>query len=176
MPDAFVTAHKTKHLLSHVLAAVGAQRWPEATLGESGETSSGFYADFGLSELPDEAELSALTDAMARLLQDFKSFRDLRLTPTEALQRFQGQPWKTHQVQVIAELEARVRCYELDGFVDVCDCDIKNARELRAVHPEKFLLTGASPVTWTHRGRERRFVRISGELFPVPPPCECCPP
>jgi threonyl-tRNA synthetase len=176
MTDAAITAHKTKHLLSHVLVAAAVQRWPEATLGESGETDTGFYADFGLDNLPDENALASLTDAMARLLRDFKTFRDLRLTPAAALLRFHGQPWKTHQIQMIAELDSRVRCYELDGFIDLCDCGIKDPRELRAVHPEKFLLTGAHSVVWSHRGRDQRFTRITGELFPAPPPCECCPP
>jgi len=176
MTDPFITAHKTKHLLSHVLVAAGARRWPQAALGESGETATGFYADFGLADAPGDAELSTLTDDMARLLRDFRSFRDLQLTPAEALNRFSGQPWKTYQVQAVVELEARVRCYELDGFVDLCDCGIKDPRELRAVHPEKFLLTGTRRVVWSHRGRDSWFMRVTGEVFPAPPPCECCPP
>lgn len=176
MTDSFIAAHKTKHLLSHVLVAAGARRWPQAMLGESGETATGFYADFGLADTPGTTELAELTDDMARLLRDFRSFRDLRLTPAEALSRFRNQPWKIHQVQAVAELEARVRCYELDGFIDLCDCAIKDPRELRAVHPEKFILTGASPVVWSHRGRDAWFMRVNGELFPAPPPCECSPP
>ena len=176
MDTTFIALHKAKHLLAHVLVVAGARRWPRALRGESGETATGFYADFGLAELPDEIERGLLTDEMARVLGSFRVFRDVRLTPSEARVRFAGQPWKQKQVAVLAELGERIGCYELDGFIDVCDCAIKSPHELRAVHPEKFVLTGAEPVSWRDRTVTRRFVRIAGEIFPAPPPCACCAP
>jgi threonyl-tRNA synthetase len=173
---AFLSQHKAKHLLAHVLVVAGARRWPQALLGESGETATGFYADFGLTEVPDEIERGLLAEEMARVLGNVRVFRDVQLTPREAREHFAGQPWKQQQVAVLAELGGRIGCYELDGFLDVCDCAIKSPRELRAVHPEKFLLTGAEPVAWRDRTTVRRLVRITGEIFPAPPPCECCPP
>lgn len=176
MTDAIITAHKAKHLLSHVLVVAAVRRWPGVALGESGETATGFYADFGLVRVPAADELSALTDDMARVLRDFQIFRDVKLTPTDAMRAFHGQPWKLKQVAAIAELEARIGCYELDGVIDICECAIKEPRELRALHPEKFLLTEAHPVAWSDRGSLHQYVRISGELFPAPSPCECCSP
>lgn len=176
MDDAFISLHKSKHLLAHVLVVAGVRRWPQALLGESGETATGFYADFGRIDLPDEIERGLLAEEMARVLANFRVFRDVRLTPGEARERFAGQPWKQKQVAVLAELGERIGCYELDGFLDVCDCAIKSPRELRAVHPEKFVLTGAEPVRWNDRAATHRLVRITGEIFPAPPPCECCAP
>lgn len=176
MTPSSVAFHKTRHLLSHVLVAAGLRRWPQATLGDSGETPSGFYADFGLQEALADSDLAALSDEMARVMLDAGSFRDLRLTLAQALKVFERQPWKLHQVTAIAELDDSIRCYELDGVVDVCDCALKTPRELRNLHPEKFLLTGAHPVVWSHRGREILFVRVNGELFPKPLPCPCCEP
>jgi len=174
MTDSFTLTHKSKHLLSHVLATAGARRWPEAARGDSGETKTGFYADFGLSAPPEAEELAGLTDDMARLLHDFGRFHELQLTPDQALAALGGHRWKRHQIESISETENHVRCYELDGHLDVCDCALKDPAELRAVHPEKFLLTGAHPVIWTHRGRDEFFIRISGELFPAVVPCSCC--
>jgi threonyl-tRNA synthetase len=176
MTDAFVAVHKTKHLLSHVLVTAGARRWPTAMLGQSGETATGFYADFGLPGLPEEAELAELTDEMARVLLDFKIFREIRLSSEGAAKAFAAQRWKQHQAAVIAEQDPSVRCYELDGFVDICDCALKEPGELRAIHPEKFLLTQAHPVVWSHRAGDEFFIRITGEVFPLPPPCACCAP
>lgn len=176
MDTPFVTLHKAKHLLSHVLVVAGARRWPQALRGESGETATGFYADFGLIEVPDEIERGRLTEEMARLLAGFRVFRDVRLTPREAREQFTGQPWKQQQVAVLAELGERIGCYELDGFLDVCDCAIKSPQELRAVHPEKFLLTNTETVLWQDRTATRRMMRITGEIFPAPPPCGCCAP
>ncbi len=174
MTDSSLTIHKTKHLLSHVLATAASRRWPEATRGESGETKTGFYADFALAGPPTEEELAALTDDMARLLFDFASFHELELTPEQALNELGAHPWKRRQIEAIAETDPLVRCVDLDGDIDVCDCALKDATELRAIHPEKFTLTAAHPVMWSHRGREELFFRLSGELFPTPAPCNCC--
>jgi threonyl-tRNA synthetase len=171
-----LSQHKAKHLLSHLLVVAGARRWPQALRGESGETATGFYADFGLTDLPDEIERGRLAEEMARVAAHFRVFRDVRLTPRAARERFVGQPWKQRQVAVLAELGETIGCYELDGFLDVCDCAIKSPRELRAVHPERFVLTGADPVLWRDRTTTRRLVRITGELFPAPRPCACCAP
>ncbi|WP_145928682.1 hypothetical protein OH491_01320 [Termitidicoccus mucosus] len=175
MNPAVVTLHKTKHLLAHVLVAAGIRQWPQATLGDSGETATGFYADFGLSCAPDEDELHRLNDEMARVLRNCRIFRELNLAAPEAAEIFQGQPWKLQQVSAILETDRRVRCYEIDGVVDVCDCVLKDLRELRTVHPEKFAVVRAWPVVWSDRGHDILFTRIAGEMFPPPLPCECCP-
>ncbi len=176
MSDASIEHHKAKHLLAHVLAAAGAKRWPEAIRGRSGETASGFFADLGLAGLPTPEEIETLADDMARLLRDVQVFRELELTPAQALAAHAGQPWKRFHIEAIAESEERIRCLELDGFTDVCDCALKDPSELLALHPEKFQLTDAHPIVWTHRGQDRFFIRIKGELFPAVTPCACCAP
>lgn len=174
MSEVFLAAHKAKHVLSHVLAAAGSKRWPGVHVGQTGETSTGFFADFALPGPPDEADLPALTDGMAGLLNSARTFRSFAMGPAEALDLFGGQPWKRHQAEVIAELEGRIEGFELEGYFDMCDCILKDTRELRAIHPEKFLITHWQPVIWSHRGRDEVFTRVSGELFPAPPPCTCC--
>ncbi len=174
MTEEFVAQHKAKHLLAHVLVEAGARRWPDAPRGDSRETPTGFYADFGLAGAPTEDDLLALTDDMCRRLRTVKAFDEIELTRAESLERFGGHAWKLRQVEAITETDAHVRCYILDGFLDVCDCAIKHPRELQALHPEKFLLTGAHPVVWSHRGRDELFIRIRGEIFPTPEPCDCC--
>jgi len=170
----FIAQHKAKHLLAHVLVAAGARRWPQATRGDSGETSTGFFADFAMPDVPGEAHLAELSESMARLLRDFRTFRGLRVTPDAARTLLIEHPWKQHVVEALEEIGASVGLYELDGVVDLCDCAIKQPEELRALHPEKFLLTSAAMVPWAFRGRTTWFVRIRGELFPTPPPCLCC--
>ena len=174
MTDQFIATHKAKHLLSHVLVAAGAKLWPGVSLGESGETKTGFYADFAMPQALGETELEQLTDEMARILLDSQNFRDVTLSVDEAREVFEHHAWKSRLVEAIAETEAEVRCSDLDGVLDVCDCAIKDADELRQLHPEKFELTGSHPVVWSHRGKEEMFVRVQGQLFPAPEPCACC--
>lgn len=168
--------HRRKHLLAHVLVAAGAQHWPGVILGRSGETASGFFADFGVPTDPSGDELEQLTDQMARLISEVKAFREEQLTPAAALEKFSGQPWKRHQISVLAESDRQIQCSNLEGVFDLCDCALKDPRALRQLHPEKFLLTDIEPVNWEYRGQIQRFTRVSGELFPVVAPCECCQP
>ena len=168
--------HRRKHLLAHVLVAAGARVWPGAVLGRSGETASGFFADFGIPTDPDLDDLEKLTNQMARLISEATAFREERWSASAAREKFTGQPWKLHQISVITEVEPEIRCSNLEGVLDVCDCALKKTHSLRELHPEKFLLTDFEPVTWEHRGKTHRFTRVSGELFPAAAPCECCQP
>lgn len=174
MSDPTVAHHKAKHLLSHVLAAAGAKRWPGVMIGESGETPTGFYADFGHDAALAESELAELSEAMARLLNQPGRFHPVRWTPPEATRVFRNQPWQQVHARVLAEQDFPLDGYDLDGFVDLCSCRLKDRRELAAVHPERFVLTGAMPVLWQDRSVERWFIRVVGELFPTPPACPCC--
>lgn len=172
-----ISLHKAKHLLAHVLVAAGVRCWPQATLGESGETRTGFYADFGLPEGPGEKDLAKLTDEMVRVLRDTSAaeFRAIELPAGEAVKLFPAQPWQRHVAETLAELHDTVSLYRLGGVLDICDCALKRVEELRAIHPEHFTLTEVYPMAWEHRGQLTWFMRIRGELFPPPPPCACCP-
>jgi len=176
MSAEFNEHHRRKHLLAHVLVAAGAQRWPGVILGRSGETAAGFFADFGIPTEPRRDELEQLTDQMARLISDGKTFHEERLSPSDALEKFSGQPWKRHQISILAESGREIRCSHLEGIADLCDCALKDPRALRLLHPEKFLLTDIEPVNWEYRGQVHRFTRVSGDLFPAVAPCTCCQP
>ncbi|HEY9155962.1 MAG TPA: hypothetical protein VIM69_12570 [Opitutaceae bacterium] len=176
MSEDFADVHRRKHLLAHVLVAAGTRVWPGVILGRSGETASGFFADFGIPTDPHAHDLEKLTDEMARLISETSAFHEERLSPTSALEKFSAQPWKRHQISVIAERDAQICLSNLEGVIDVCDCALKNPQRLRELHPEKFLLTDIEPVTWEFRGKRHRFTRVSGELFPAVKGCDCCRP
>jgi threonyl-tRNA synthetase len=170
----FIAQHKAKHLLAHVLAAAGARTWPGMARGASGETATGFYADFALAQVPPAHALEKLTDTMTAILRDFREFTAVTLPAAEAAELFGKDSWKRQLVDAIIENDSHVQCVQLDGFLDICDCALKTPAELRAVHPEKFLLTSAHRTRWKYREREEFFIRITGELFPAVAPCECC--
>lgn len=172
--DLYSRQHRAKHVLAHVLSAVGSDYWPECTLGRSGETPTGFFADFSFPPVPGTEELTALTDRMAAFLDRRTRFRPLELTTTQALHRFRSHPWKRYQVEALSETETMIRAFELNGFIDVCDCVLKDPAFLAEVHPEHFCLVAAETTGWNHRGRTDWFLRIQGELFPRPSPCPCC--
>jgi hypothetical protein len=67
--------HKVNHLLSHVLAAAVARRWPQINAGESGETCEGFFGDFAFEPVPPTAEELALLEGdMRQILAECRRF------------------------------------------------------------------------------------------------------
>ncbi len=176
MDEAFVAAHKTRHLLAHVLVAAGARRWPGVALGDSGETRSGFFADFGLAAAPSDDELAALGEDMREILGGFQVFRHREFSTAEAHALVAAHPWKRHVLEVLAEGESRHRFYQLDELLDLCDCALKEPRELRSLAGRPFTLVGAVPSAWAHRGAITWFTRVRGEVFSPAAACSCCPP
>lgn len=174
MDSHFIAQHKAKHLLAHVLAAAGARRWPEVSLGDSGETATGFYADFALPGAPDDTELTALGKGMRALIHKARVFRALELPAAEAARLFALHPWRREFVSALGELHDRIALLELEGVYDVCDCALKSVEELRALTRQAFVLTAAHPTVWSHRGKDTLFVRVRGELVPAPLLCACC--
>jgi threonyl-tRNA synthetase len=155
--------HKFNHLLTHVLTAAVARRWPQVRPGDCGETCTGFYGDFGFGDLPPtDAELAQIEADMRSTLIECQHFAHLEKTPAQAAAFFADNPYKLEVVETLAELDERVGFYRLDEFVDVCPCQIKELRELKAISPDGFVLTGTTPARWRSRGREVWLTRIHG--------------
>ena len=154
---------KVNHLLSHVLAAAVAQRWPQVNAGDSGETCAGFYGDFAFEPVPPtDGELALLESDMRRILAECRRFEHLEKTPVQAAAFYAGNPYKLKIVETLAELDESVGFYALDDFQDVCCCQIKELNELKAIGPDAFALTGTTPALWRRRDKEVWLTRIHG--------------
>jgi len=154
--------HKVNHLLTHVLTAAVARRWPQVRAGDCGETCTGFYGDFSFGWTPTEDELRLLEADMRSILVECRHFVHLEKTPAQAAVFFSDNPYKLEIVETIAELDDVVGFYALDDFVDVCSCQLKELRELKAISPDAFTLTGTTPSLWRQRDKEVWLTRIQG--------------
>lgn len=155
--------HKINHLLTHVLTAAVAQRWPQVRPGDCGETCTGFFGDFGFGDTPPtEAEIAQIEADMRSILAECRHFSPLEKSPAQAKAFFADNPYKLAVVENLAELDERIGFYRLDEFEDVCSCQLKELSELKAISPDAFALTGATPALWRSRGREVWLTRIHG--------------
>jgi threonyl-tRNA synthetase len=155
--------HKVNHLLTHVLNAAVARRWPQVNAGDSGETREGFFGDFAFEPVPPTAEELALLEGdMRRILAECRRFEHREKTPAQAAAFFAGNPFKLKIVETLAELDETVGFYALDDFQDVCSCQIKELCELKAIGPGAFALTGTTPALWRLRDKEVWLTRIHG--------------
>jgi threonyl-tRNA synthetase len=155
--------HKVNHLLSHVLVAAVARRWPQVNAGDSGETPEGFYGDFAFEPVPPtEEELALLEAELRKIIAVGRVFELLKKTPAQAAAFFAGNPYKLAIVETLAELDETVGFYALDEFQDVCSCQLKELSELKAIGPDAFALTGSMPSLWKQRDKEVWLTRIHG--------------
>ena len=154
--------HKVNHLLTHVLAAAVARRWPQVRAGDCGETCEGFYGDFSFGWTPTDDELRLLEGDMRSILVECRHFAHLENTPAQAAAFFAGNPYKLEVVETLAELDDAVGFYALDEFVDVCSCQIKELSELKAISPDAFALTGTTPALWRQGDKEAWLTRVHG--------------
>jgi threonyl-tRNA synthetase len=155
--------HKVNHLLSHVLAAAVARRWPQVNAGDSGETCEGFFADFAFEPVPPtDEELALLEGDMRQILAECWRFEHREKTPAQAAAFFAGNPFKLKIVETLAELDDTVGFYALDEFQDVCSCQLKELSELKAIAPDAFALTGTTPALWQQQDKEVWLTRING--------------
>lgn len=155
--------HKVNHLLSHVLAAAVARRWPQINAGDCGETCTGFFGDFAFEPAPPSAEELALLEGDMRLiLAECRRFEHREKTPAQAAAFFAGNPYKLQIVETLAELDETVGFFALDEFQDVCPCQIKELSELKAIPPDAFALTGTTPALWRQGDKEVWLTRIHG--------------
>jgi threonyl-tRNA synthetase len=157
-----VELHKINHLLTHVLTAAVARRWPNVRPGDGGETCTGFYVDFALALPPTDAELAMIERDMRSILIECRHFAHLEKTPAQAAAFFADNPFKLEVVETLAELDDTVGFYELDAFVDVCPCQIKELGALKAIAPDGFALTATTPALWRRGDKEVWLTRIHG--------------
>ena len=99
---------------------------------------------------------------MRRVLAECRRFEHREKTPAQAAAFFAGNPYKLAIVETLAELDDRVGFFALDDFQDVCPCQIKELRELKAIGPGAFSLTGTTPALWRQRDKEVWLTRIHG--------------
>jgi threonyl-tRNA synthetase len=165
VPFDAIQLHKTKHLLTHVLTAAVRRRWPVVGTGESGETREGFYVDLLVGDEVDlDPQLAAIEAEMRRVLAEAKRFAAFELSPAAAHELFAGNPIKQAWIEAIAESDRPARLFDLDGVVDMCDCAMKDPRELRAIDPAGFTLAGAIRLPWREHARTLWITRVSGTV------------
>ena len=155
--------HKVNHLLTHVLAAAVARRWPQVRAGDCRETCEGFFGDFAFDPTPpSEGELAQLEEDMRRVLAECRRFEHREKTLAQAAAFFAGNPYKLAIVETLAEPDDPVGFFALDDFQNVCSCQIKELRELKAIGPGAFSLTGTTSALWKQHDREVWLTRIHG--------------
>lgn len=118
--------HK-RHTLAHLLAKAVIDAYPHAKLTLGPAIEHGFYydIDFAGGETPGEEDLKQLQKQMRKLLGQWTSFEHREVTKDEALEIYQGNPYKTELISDIAEKGETITLYTAGAgtkaeFTDLC--------------------------------------------------------
>jgi len=150
-----------RHSLSHILAYAVRQQFQNAKLGFGPAIENGFYYDFELPKNIGPQDLPQLEKRMHELLKQNFSFIKKTITRAEALQLFQGQPYK---LEIIKELkDSEITTYESGKFIDLCaGPHIVSTNEIPT---EAFKLTKVAGAYWRGSEKNPMLQRIYGVAF-----------
>ncbi|MFN2543542.1 MAG: threonine--tRNA ligase, partial [Actinomycetota bacterium] len=155
-----------RHSTAHVMAQAVCDLFPGAKYAIGPPIQDGFYYDFDLDQTLSPEDLPRIEKRMREIAKADQPFVREELDRGEALQRFEGQPYKKEIIEGVEADEGalgdRVSLYRNDGWADLClGPHVPSTSRLGA-----FKLLSVAGAYW--RGDEKRpqLQRIYGTAWP----------
>jgi len=111
--------HLIRHSAAHVMAEAIKSLYPEATFGVGPDIEDGFYYDFKIDTQLTPADLPAIEERMREIIAEERPFERGEVTRAEALDTFDGDPFKTEMIEELPEGEV-ISIYREGVFTDLC--------------------------------------------------------
>lgn len=160
------TLEEKRHTLAHLLASAVLERYPhaKATIGPAIE--NGFYYDFDFSggEVPGEAELSQLEEAMREMLPAWTDMSGTKVSEKDAKDRFSG---NTYKLEIIGEIVGKgepITLYTAGGFTDLCRGG-HSENPAKDIAADSFMLDRVAGAYWRGDEKNTMLTRIYGIAF-----------
>lgn len=159
--------YRIRHSLSHLLASVVLELFPQAKLGVGPPTEEGFYYDFLLDDSFSSSELKAIENRIKKLASQSLGFERSTLSAEEAKRLFseRGEIFKVELIDdLVARGEQEISLYSVGNFVDLCrGPHIENTRQIPL---DGFKLDRVAGAYWKGNERNQMLTRIYGLAFP----------
>ncbi len=151
---------KLRHSTSHVMAQAVMRIYNDVKLGIGPAIKDGFYYDFDIPEKISENDLPEIEEEMKKIIKENQSFRNQKITRSEALKIFEKQPYKIELIKKLPEDEP-INIYENGEFVDLCrGPHIRNTSQIA-----NFKLLKVSGAYWKGKESNPMLSRIYGTVF-----------
>jgi threonyl-tRNA synthetase len=162
MEDRSERLHRIRHSAAHVMAEAVIALYPGTKVAIGPAVEDGFYYDFDLPEPLKTEDLPEIERRMKKIIGGRHDFERRVVSRAEALEMFQGQPYKLELIRGLPEGE-EISIYTQDSFTDLCrGPHVGNTGELNA---DAVKLTSIAGAYW--RGDEHRpmLTRIYGTAW-----------
>ena len=165
-----ILEHK-RHTLSHILASVLIEKYPNTKLTLGPAIDNGFYydVDFGVEEKPNtEKDFQDITLAMREKIKTGGTFSHKEVSKEEALEIFSNNEYKIELINEIAERGEKITLYTInftDGstFTDLCRGG--HADDISEIDIESFKVTHTAGAYWRGNVENKMLTRVYGLAF-----------
>lgn len=169
--------YRIRHSVAHIMAEAMLERFPDAKIAIGPPIEDGFYYDFQLPRPITDEDLQWVEARMKAIIRGKHDFVYREVTPQEALDFFQNQPYKAELIRdltagrvdengaEIAKPADKITFYTQSTFTDLCKGPhVQNTRE---IDPNAISITYKMPAGAYWRGDETReqLTRIYGTAW-----------
>lgn len=177
VPEGYdVDLYKIRHSVAHVMAQAVSEHFPEAKIAIGPPIEDGFYYDFALSHTPTEEDLRRIENRMKEILRGRHRFQIREVTPEEARELFQNQPYKLELIEELVQEQydqdsnespernySAITTYQHDTFVDLCrGPHVEHTGKIKA---NAFKLMNAAGAYWRGDEKNEMLTRIYGTAW-----------
>lgn len=157
-----------RHTLAHLLASAVLDKYKDAKLTLGPAVENGFYYDIDFGEVKiNDSDLKDLQKSMRKKLGSWTEFSHKEVSPTEALDIYTGNPYKTELIKEIESKGEKITLYTVGDFTDLCrGGHVENpAKEIDA---NSFELSHIAGAYWRGDEKNPMLTRIYGLAFETP--------
>ncbi|MDI6900120.1 MAG: threonine--tRNA ligase [Anaerosomatales bacterium] len=108
-----------RHSAGHIMAEAVKDLFPTVRFGIGPSIKDGFYYDFDVERPFTPEDLEAIEERMRQIVAEEKRFERTELDKLEALDAFEGQPYKRELIEDLPE-DATISTYTQGAFTDLC--------------------------------------------------------
>lgn len=157
-----------RHSCAHVMAEAIGHLFPGVQFAIGPAIDNGFYYDMDFSSCErkiSEDDFAAVEKEMRRILSGNFDFVRKEISKADALEQFNGHPYKTELIQDLPEGET-ISTYTQDDFTDLCrGPHVANTKEINA---QSFKLTKLAGAYWRGDSDKAMLTRVYAVCFSKP--------
>lgn len=172
--------YRIRHSYAHIMAEAVLERFPDAKIAIGPPIEDGFYYDFDLPQAPTDEDIKWIEKRMKKLASGNHAFTVREVTPEEARELFQDQPYKLELIDdlvngrvdengdQIAEPAEQLTIYTQNKFTDLCrGPHVASTKEL---NPNAFSLHArqVAGAYWRGSEKNKQLTRIYGTAWETP--------
>jgi threonyl-tRNA synthetase len=166
--------YRVRHSTAHIMAQAVIEEFPEGKVAIGPAIEDGFYYDFDLPRPLTPEDLTVIEKRMREIISGDHPFIRKEVSPDEARQLFEGQPYK---LELIAGLEgggidengnpltekAIMSTYTSDKFVDLCRGP--HVERTGQINPSAIKLMSVAGAYWRGDEKNPMLQRIYGTVW-----------